>query len=70
MQNETSLNMVMHAFLIAVVVYLLLVYAMKKQNEPSIDKAILAGGLALVYMVMFGHKLPSLKGINPNLKMN
>lgn len=67
--NETSLNMVLHAFLVAVVVYLLLVYAMKKPNAPSIDKAILAGSLALVYMTIFGHKLPSAAGVNPNLKM-
>jgi len=69
MPNETSLNMVLHAFIVAIVVYLVLVYAMKKPNEPSIDKAVLVGGIALVYMTIFGHKLPSTAGINPNLKM-
>lgn len=69
MSNETSLNMVLHAFIVAIVVYLVLVYAMKKANEPSIDKAVLAGGIALVYMTVFGHNLPSKAGINPNLKM-
>ncbi len=69
MSQESSLDMVLHSFIIGIVTFGVLVYALNKQVIPSIDKAVLVSSLALTYMVVFGHKLPSTMNLNPNLKM-
>ena len=67
--SESSLNMILHSFVVGVVVYIFLVYGMGKQMLQSIDISILFGALSLIYMVVFGHNLPSAATINPNLNM-
>jgi hypothetical protein len=57
--------MILHSLIIAVVLYLIMMYGLKQSQPVSIDRSILIGGIALVYMVLFGHNLPT--KVNPNI---
>ena len=56
---ERGLVMVVHAFIIVLLVYIIMVYAMKQDSVYAENKSILVGTHALTYMLTFGHKLPS-----------
>jgi ABC-type phosphate transport system permease subunit len=65
MVQERGLMHLLHSVVIGVVLYLALVYGVKWSAGKSENMSVLVGGLALVYMVMFGHGLPT--KINSNL---
>jgi hypothetical protein len=66
MNNESSLTMILHSVVIGILLFLVLFYGVKHPREKSIDKSVFLASIALAYMVMFGHELPS-KNINQNL---
>jgi hypothetical protein len=57
--------MILHAVLIGIVAYLLMVFALHQKEQLAETRSILLGALALVYMVLFGHGPPT--SINPKL---
>ena len=65
MGQERGLMHLLHSAVIGVILYLVLVYGLKWSAGKSENMSVLVGGLALVYMVMFGHGLPT--KINSNL---
>ena len=65
MVQERGLSMLLHSVIIAVVLYVVLLYGLKWSAGKSENMSVFVGGLALVYMVMFGHGLPT--KINSNL---
>ena len=65
MVQERGLMHLLHSVVIGVVLYLALLYGLKWSAGKSENMSVLVGGLALVYMVMFGHGLPT--KINSNL---
>ena len=65
MSQERGLMHLLHSVVIGVVLYLVLVYGLKWTAVKSENMSVFVGGLALVYMVMFGHGLPT--KINSNL---
>ena len=65
MGQERGFMHLLHSVVIGVVLYLALVYGVKWSAGKSENMSVLVGGLALVYMVMFGHGLPT--KINSNL---
>jgi len=65
MGQERGLMHLLHSVVIGVVLYLALVYGLKWSAGKSENMSVFVGGLALVYMVMFGHGLPT--KINSNL---
>mgnify|MGYP001227409566 CR=1 FL=1 len=65
MGHERGLMHLLHSVVIGVVLYLVLVYGLKWSAGKSENMSVFVGGLALVYMVMFGHGLPT--KINSNL---
>ena len=62
---ERSLVMFFHSVIIAIVLYIGMVYLLKQNPVVAEDRSILIGAIALVYMVLFGHKLPT--SINKNI---
>lgn len=64
--NESGLTMVLHAVVIGIIVFIGLVYGLKHPKEKSVDKSVLVASIALAYMVVFGHNIPS-RDINTNL---
>jgi len=65
MGHERGLMHLLHSAVIGVILYLVFVYGLKWNSMKSENMSVLVGGLALVYMVMFGHGLPT--KINSNL---
>lgn len=62
---ERGLMMLLHAVLIGVLLYLLMVFALKQSPKIAEDRSVLLGALVLAYMVLFGHGLPT--KLNKNL---
>jgi len=50
--------MVIHSVGIALILYLLMVYALKQNYMVAETRSVFIGGIALLYMLMFGHSLP------------
>ena len=65
MGQERGFMHLLHSAVIGVILYLVLVYGLKWGAGKSENMSVFVGGLALVYMVMFGHGLPT--KINSNL---
>ena len=64
---ERALMMVVHSLLIGLVLYLLMVFALRQSQAVAETRSVFIAGLVLVYMVAFGHGLPN--RLNGHLKM-
>jgi len=53
-----GLTMVLHAAVIGIILYLILVNIFKQVSEKSEDISILVAAVVLMYMILFGHGLP------------
>ena len=62
---ERGLMMLLHALLLGVLMYLVMVYVLKQSTRVAEDRSVLLGALVLAYMVLFGHGLPT--KLNKNL---
>jgi hypothetical protein len=56
---------VIHALILGLVLFALMKYGLKQSNSMAQDRAVLIAALALVYMTLFGHRLPG--KINSNI---
>jgi hypothetical protein len=56
---ERGLMMVVHAVIIAILLYLIMVFAFQQKKELAEDRSIFIGAIVLLYMVLFGHGLPN-----------
>ena len=55
---ERPLVMVLHSALIALVFYIVMVYGFKQNYMIAETRSVFLGGIALLYMLMYGHSLP------------
>jgi hypothetical protein len=62
---ESGFMMYIHSVIIAVVLYVIMKFILKQPEMMAQDRSILIGALALVYMILFGHGLPT--NINTNI---
>jgi hypothetical protein len=62
---DSGTTMLFHAVLLMLVSYALMRYVLGQSSSVAEDRSVLLGGLALVYMVLFGHGLPG--RINPRI---
>ena len=62
---ERSLIMFCHSVVIAVVLYIFMRFVLKQSVCVAESRSILVGAVSLVYMVLFGHGLPT--RINKNI---
>ena len=58
--------MFIHSAIIAAILYVIMRFGLKQPEMMAQDRSILIGALALVYMILFGHGLPT-TNINKNL---
>tara|TARA_Y200000002_G_C22682423_1_gene664638 strand:+ start:3763 stop:3957 length:195 start_codon:yes stop_codon:yes gene_type:complete len=56
---ENGLMMLLHSLIIGVLLYLVMIFVFKQSPKMAEDRSVLLGGLVLVYMVLFGHGLPT-----------
>lgn len=62
---ERGIVMLWHSILIAIVLYIIMVFVLKQSQAVAEDRSILIAGVVLVYMILYGHGAP--KQINPNI---
>lgn len=63
---ERGIVMLGHSLMIGLVSYLLMVYAMGQSAAKAENRSLIVGAVALIYMIVFGHKMPS-ASMNPSL---
>jgi len=51
--------MLMHSVLLGLVLYFLMRYALGQQPILAENRSILIAAVALIYMILFGHGLPT-----------
>jgi len=62
---ESGSMMLLHSVIIGVLLYLFMFFILKQNQAVAENRSILLAALVLVYMIMFGHGLPT--SINKNL---
>lgn len=55
---ETPVTMLIHALLIAVILYLVMVYGLHQADAIAQARSMMIGAVVLIYMLMFGHGFP------------
>jgi len=62
---EAGRMMVLHSVIIGIVLYVFMTFILGQKQVVAENRSILLAGLTLVYMILFGHGLPTV--INKNL---
>lgn len=62
---ESGRMMLLHSVIIGVLLYLFMIFILGQNQIVAENRSILLGALMLVYMILFGHGLPT--SINNNL---
>ena len=50
--------MVLHSIIIGVIVFLIMIFGLKQKNDVAERRSILIASVVLIYMILFGHRLP------------
>lgn len=64
--TESPLIMFVHSVFISLILFVLIFYVLQTNLEVATTWSVLIGAISLVYMILFGHNLPS-TSINNNL---
>jgi hypothetical protein len=62
---ENGRTMLLHAVIIAIVLYVFMTFVLGQKQIVAENRSILLAAIVLVYMILFGHGLPT--SINKNL---
>lgn len=62
---ENGKMMLLHSVIIGILLYLFMIYILGQRQSVAENRSILLACLILVYMILFGHGLPT--SINKNL---
>ena len=62
---ERGLVMLLHSAIIGLILFVLMRFALGQSVAVAEDRSVLLGAVVLVYMVLFGHRLPG--AINRNI---
>ena len=62
---EKGRMMFFHSVIIGISLYLFMIYVLGQSQSVAENRSFLLAGLILVYMILFGHGLPT--SINKNL---
>ena len=55
---ERGLVMGLHSVIIGLLLYVFMIYVLGQKPALAEDRSILLAAMILIYMVLFGHKLP------------
>jgi hypothetical protein len=56
---EGVLSHLFHAFIITIILYVIMKFGLSQSQNMSLNRSILIGAVALIYMILFGHGLPT-----------
>jgi len=57
--------MLLHSIIIGLVLYVIMIYGLNQRHVVAENRSLVLAALSLIYMILFGHKLPGT--INKNL---
>lgn len=60
-----AMNHLSHSVLLGLLSYFIMVFVLKQSYEVAQDRSMLLSALALAYMILFGHSLPT--RVNKNI---
>jgi len=50
--------MVLHSMIIGVIAFVFMIFVLKQKNDVAERRSILIVSIVLIYMILFGHRLP------------
>lgn len=56
---ESGLTMLVHSAIIGVILYVFMVYILKQRQVVAENRSIVLAAVALIYMIVFGHSMPT-----------
>lgn len=56
---ENALAHLFHASIITLILYVIMKFILKQSCTMSLNRSLLLGALALIYMILFGHGMPT-----------
>ena len=56
---DTALSHLLHSVIITVILYIIMKFFLKQSETMSLNRSILIGALVLIYMILFGHGMPT-----------
>jgi putative effector of murein hydrolase len=56
---EGALNHLFHALIITIILYVIMKFFLRQSQNMSLNRSILLGAIALIYMILFGHRWPT-----------
>ena len=56
---ESGRMMLLHSIVIGVLLYIFMLFVLGQRQAVAENRSILLAGLVLVYMILFGHGLPT-----------
>jgi hypothetical protein len=62
---ENGLMMLVHSVIIGIILYIFMIYILGQKQIVAENRSILLAAFILIYMIVFGHGLPT--SINKNL---
>lgn len=62
---ESGRMMILHSVIIGVLLYAIMVFVLGQKQQVAENRSILIAALVLIYMILFGHGLPTT--LNKNL---
>lgn len=60
-----GLSHILHASIFGFILYLLMIFILGQNTEIALNRSILISSMILIYMILFGHGLPT--KLNPDL---
>jgi O-antigen ligase len=55
---ENGRMMILHSVIIGIFLYLFMIYILGQNKNVAENRSILLAAFILIYMILFGHKLP------------
>jgi hypothetical protein len=62
---ENGRMMLLHSVIIGVLLYIFMIFILKQKQQVAENRSILIAALILIYMILFGHGLPT--SMNKNI---
>ena len=56
---EGGLTMLLHSVIIGIILYLIMIYIFRQKQSVAINRSLILSALVLIYMILFGHGLPT-----------
>jgi hypothetical protein len=57
--SESGSTMLLHSVVIGLLLYIFMVYILKQDTLVAQDRSIFYAAIILIYMILFGHGLPT-----------